>query len=181
MIEDFFKIAANLKNIPRQGWIDKLGMISPESVADHSYSTSLMAMVFGDNFNLNSEKLLKMSLIHDLAESITGDLTPGKISSEEKIQLENKAMEEIFAQLPPLLRDSYFSIWTEFQENQTKEAQLIHDIDKLEMILQASIYSKKGYSPKSFNTFLDSASSIQNPELIKILSSLKKNFIFKNE
>ncbi len=73
VILDFFKNALNLKNISRQGWIDKLSMEHPESVADHSYSMAIMGMVISDLENYDSEKMLKMILLHDLAESKIGD------------------------------------------------------------------------------------------------------------
>ena len=45
MTLDFFKTAVNLKKISRQGWIDKLSLDNPESVADHSYSMAVISMV----------------------------------------------------------------------------------------------------------------------------------------
>ena len=78
MMLDFFKTAANLKNISRQGWVDKLSIDDPESVADHSYSMAVMSMVISDIGNYDSEKILKMALLHDLAESKIGDYTPNK-------------------------------------------------------------------------------------------------------
>ena len=81
---DFFKNTSNLKNISRQGWIDKLSIEHPESVADHSYSMAIMAMIISDLENYDSEKILKMVLLHDLAESKIGDLTPDQISKDEK-------------------------------------------------------------------------------------------------
>ena len=83
MILDFFKTAVNLKNISRQGWINKLSLKHPESVADHSYSMAIMGMVISDLENYDSEKMLKMILLHDLAESKIGDYTPNQISKEE--------------------------------------------------------------------------------------------------
>ena len=82
---EFFKTAANLKKISRQGWIDRLSMKNPESVADHSYSMAIMGMLISDLKHYNSEKILKMILLHDLAESKIGDYTPGQISKIEKI------------------------------------------------------------------------------------------------
>ena len=38
-IVSFFRIVCNLKKIKREGWIHKSKIDSPESVADHSYST----------------------------------------------------------------------------------------------------------------------------------------------
>lgn len=73
MILDFFKTAANLKKIQRKGWIDKLSISDPESVADHSYSMAIMGMIISDLENHNFEKIIKMILLHDLAESEIGD------------------------------------------------------------------------------------------------------------
>ena len=44
-ILNFLKYSLNLKNVQRQGWIDKLSIQNPESVADHSYSMAMMAMM----------------------------------------------------------------------------------------------------------------------------------------
>lgn len=170
MILDFFNIVANLKTVPRQGWIDKAGIKDPESVADHTYSMSVLAMVLSDLNELDTEKILKISLIHDLAESLTGDITPDKISKEEKIKLENKAMEKIFHQLPEPLSGQYLSLWNEYQENNSLESKFVHDIDKLEMVIQAKIYSKEKFPHETLELFLKSASSdIQSSQLKKIL------------
>ena len=66
-------------------------LMNPESVADHSYSMAIMGMVISDLKHYNFEKMLKMILLHDLAESKIGDYTPGQISKIEKYELENKA------------------------------------------------------------------------------------------
>ena len=94
MIIDFFESAVNLKKIFRQGWIDKLSLENPESVADHCYSMAIIGMIFSDLNHYDSEKILKMALLHDLAESKIGDFTPGQISKEEKDTMENTAFEE---------------------------------------------------------------------------------------
>jgi len=82
LLLDFFNIVASLKTIPRQGWIDKLNIENPESVSDHTFSMSVMAMIFSDIQKLDTLKVLRMSLLHDVAESHTGDITPGQISKE---------------------------------------------------------------------------------------------------
>ena len=79
-ILNFLKYSLNLKNVQRQGWIDKLSIQNPESVADHSYSMAMMAMIISDLENFDSEKILKMTLLHDLAESKIGDITPEPVS-----------------------------------------------------------------------------------------------------
>jgi len=148
MILDFFKTTINLKKISRQGWIDKLSIDNPESVSDHSYSMAMISMVISDLENYNSEKILKMVLLHDLAESKIGDFTPKQINKESKIQLENNAFNEIIGYLPKLIRNEYLEIWNEYQENTSPESKIIHQIDKLEMALQAKIYQNEGIKMK---------------------------------
>ncbi len=173
MINEFFEIAANLKNVPRKGWIDKLGINSPESVADHCYSTTLMAMVFSDLQKLDTKKVIKISLLHDLAESITGDLTPDDISKHEKKELEEKTIGQILNNLPEFLSKEYSILWKEYQDNQTNESKLVHEVDKLEMALQAKIYSDQGQSKEKLQSFFDSANQdIQNEELKKIFQQI---------
>ena len=173
MINEFFETAANLKNIPRQGWVDKLNITSPESVADHCYLTTLMAMVVSDLQNLDTKKVMKMSILHDLAESITGDLTPHSISKKDKNELEEKTMFKILNNLPGSLVQEYSLMWKEYQEKQTKESQLVHEIDKLEMTLQAKMYSKQGFSKEKLESFFNTANQeIQNKDLREIFKSI---------
>ncbi|MCV0372575.1 MAG: HD domain-containing protein [Nitrosarchaeum sp.] len=164
MLLDFFNTVANLKNIPRQGWFDKLGIEKPESVSDHTFSMTVMAMIFSDLQRLDTLKILKMSLLHDLAESVTGDMTPSQISKEDKAVLETQHMTEILKNLPSELEREFLELWHEFQQNLTPESRMVHELDKLEMALQAKIYEKNGFG--EIQSFLDSAQNqIQNSEL----------------
>ncbi|MDH3677893.1 MAG: HD domain-containing protein [Nitrosopumilus sp.] len=173
MILDFFKITANLKTVKRQGWIDKLSLNNPESVADHSFSMAIIGMVLSDSKEYNTEKILKMILLHDLAESITGDFTPEQILKNEKINLENKTIKEILTYLPKNLNQQYLNLWNEYQENNSKESHFVHQIDKLEMALQAKIYSEQNNSMQNISSFFDSAKKeILDPNLLKLFKQL---------
>ena len=173
VILDFFKNALNLKNISRQGWIDKLSIEHPESVADHSYSMAIMGMVISDLENYDSEKMLKMILLHDLAESKIGDYTPNQISKENKIKIENNAYDEIISTLPDAIKLQYGKIWEEYQDNVSPEAQIVHQIDRLEMALQAKIYQKSGSSKEDIDTFLATAKSdITHPKLKELFQQI---------
>ena len=175
MILDFFKTAANLKKIYRQGWIDKLSLDTPESVADHSYSMAVISMVISDLENYNSEKIIKMVLLHDLAESKIGDHTPKQLSKEKKNKLENNAFNEIIKNLPDLIKSQYLQIWQEYQENTSLESKLVHQIDKLEMMLQANIYKKDGHSQEKLESFFKSAEiNITDPRLKELFTEIVK-------
>ena len=173
MIEEFFKIVTDLKKIPRTGWTTRLGITSPESVADHTFSMSILSMVFADIQKLNTQKVLKMSLLHDIAESITGDLTPDEIEKNEKIDLENKTVNKILSNLPQELVKNYLEIWKEYNENSTNEAKLVHDVDKLEMIIQGLRYIDDGIEKEKLEPFINSAKNqINSKQLKEILDKL---------
>jgi len=172
-ILDFLKDTSNLKNIPRQGWIDKLSITNPESVADHSYSMSIMAMIISDLENYDSEKILKMVLLHDLAESKIGDFTPGQISKDEKEKIENQAFREIIEKLPNSIKLEYAEIWKEYQNQISVESQFVHQIDRLEMALQAKMYEKSGSLKENIATFLQTAKSdITHPKLKELFTKI---------
>jgi putative hydrolase of HD superfamily len=173
LLEDFLKAVIKLKTVPRQGWINKLGIKDPESVADHCYSMAAMAMIFSDLKKLDTGKIIKMTILHDLAEAITGDLTPENMTKSKKEKMENMTMKKILANLPKSLKDQYEKLWTEYQKNNTKEARLLHQIDKLEMALQADSYKKNGYAKKQLKPFFDSAKKqIFDSDIKKILKRL---------
>ena len=173
MILDFFKTAVNLKNISRQGWINKLSLKHPESVSDHSYSMAIMGMVISDLENYNSEKILKMILLHDLAESKIGDYTPNQISKENKIKIENNAYDEIINALPDAIKLQYAQIWEEYQKQESPESKIVHQIDKLEMALQAKMYQKEGASKDAIESFFKSAENeITHPKLKELFNQI---------
>lgn len=176
MILDFFKTAINLKNISRQGWIDKLSLKHPESVADHSYSMAIMGMLISDLENYDSEKILKMILLHDLAESKIGDYTPDEIDKDEKERIENNAFFEITKKLPTIIKSQYDELWKEYQNHTTPESQIVHQIDKLEMALQAKTYQKEGIPKEKIESFLESARiSITHPKLKELFNLIQQD------
>jgi len=174
MISDFFFQIAGLKKLPRSGWKIKLGLADSESVAEHSYMMSVMAMVLTDLKNLNSEKVIKMSILHDWAESKIGDFMPDEIGYDKKSELENYAMVEILESLPQQIKTQYESLWNEFSERYTPEARLVHELDKLEMALQAKIY-EKDMDPERIKPFIISAvEQIIDPDVKKVLVDIIK-------
>jgi len=160
----FFRIVCNLKTIKRSGWIHKSKITSPESVADHSYSMCMMSMILAEIMNLDSGYIMKMVIIHDLAESMVGDHMPDNISSEEKHLLEDKAMKKIISKLPNSLRKNYLRIWNEYNNNITVNAKFVHNMDKLEMALQAKEYEFEGYPKEVLQPFIKSATDYISKE-----------------
>jgi len=107
-----------------------------------------------------------MILLHDLAESKIGDYTPNQISKENKIKIENNAYDEIISMLPDAIKLQYSKIWEEYQKQESPESKIVHQIDKLEMVLQAKMYQKEGLPKEEVESFFKSAESeISHPKL----------------
>src|SRR5439155_2342810 len=99
---------------------------------------------------VDRDRLLRLALVHDLAEAKVGDLTPGELPKAEKHALEAGAMRELAA-LPPNGAE-LLVLWAEYEANETPEARLAHDLDKVELLLQALDYEQAG-NPGPLNSF----------------------------
>lgn len=138
--------ANRLKQLPRTGW-QMRGVDRPESIADHTYGVAIIAMLLADTIaeGVDRERVLRIALVHDLAESLVTDL-PAKVSRflppEVKHAAERAALTEIVASLPA--PDEYLALWEEYDAGQTAEARVVRDADKLEMMLQAYVYEQRG-------------------------------------
>ena len=99
---------------------------------------------------------------------------PDQIGYDKKSELENYAMVEILESLPEKLQTYYQTLWNEFLERDTAEARLVHELDKLEMALQAKIY-EKDMDPERIKPFIISAvEQIIDPDVKKVLIDILK-------
>lgn len=153
----FFESVIRLKSVKRTGWVSKVGIANAESVSDHTYSMCMMGIVLSDIFGMDTERVTKMILIHDLAESITGDFIPTKITRVRKRTEERKAMKHILCRVPSVVRSSYEKLWQEYRSNKTPVSRFVHQLDKLEMAIQAVEYANQGYPQKTLLQFFVSA------------------------
>lgn len=132
-------LALDLKEVYRSGWI-KAGVKEGETVAEHSYGASIIAMALSDMEDLDTERVVKMALLHDIAEGIVGDITPDQMPRDEKKKHNQKAMDDILGRLPEKLQNQYKSIWDEYLEAKTPESILVHDSDKIDMFMESKRY-----------------------------------------
>lgn len=163
---DFVLAIGKLKNVKRAGWLRYPKISDVESVSDHSYRMSLLSLLFLQDGKIDINKCIKMSLVHDLAESVVGDITPyDNVSKEEKYRRENDAMAQITLSLPSEMKEIVYGLWKEYEEGVTEEAKIVKDLDKYEMILQAYDYENKyGVDLEEFYKSLDVIKSNQVKE-----------------
>jgi putative hydrolase of HD superfamily len=153
----FFHSVLELKSIKRAGWVSKVQVEDAESVADHTFSMATLAMLLSDMLGFDTHKVIKMVLMHDLAESMVGDYVPGDVTARQKLAKEKKAMKFILSGLPKEVREEYEEIWLEYLHNRTEIARFVHRMDKLEMALQANQYARQGYEDNLLAPFFESA------------------------
>jgi putative hydrolase of HD superfamily len=165
---DFLTLTRNLKTTKRTGWIHR-GVHHPESIADHMYRMSLMAMISSFSTSLNTDRCIKLALVHDLAEAKVGDITPHcGVSEKDKYELELDTMEYISNMLGPLMGgDEILELWKEYEDGTTEEARLLKDLDKIEMILQAQEYEAEGSHDKTLDQFFTSTEGKWKTEIGK--------------
>jgi putative hydrolases of HD superfamily len=173
-----FATAGKLKKVKRTGWKRRVGIKHGESVADHKFRTIFMATFISKRLGLNQNKMMKMATIHDLAEAVIGDLvTEGRdkkdMPKKQKQALEKKAIRKVFAGIPE--GREYVKLWEEFESGKTREARIMQEIDKLEMVMQALEYEQDGHSGKKLDPFWETTrEKIKNPDMLKLFNILEK-------
>jgi putative hydrolase of HD superfamily len=172
---DFIINAGKLKEIKRQGWVLK-GLKNPESVAEHSFRAAIIAWVLAKKLSLNEEKTIKMCLIHDIGETIIGDITPmDGIPRKKKIELEKKAVKKICLMLG-IKGKEFLKLWQEFQKQESKEAIIAKEAECFETLLQCLEYWKK-FPEKDFSDIFNSFNKkIKNKELKGLVKQSIKRF-----
>lgn len=141
-IDNLAEAVCSLKDVVRTGW--RLRKVeNPESVADHSYGLCLLTLMFCPP-ELDRLKCLEFAVVHDLAESLTGDYVPDdNIRPEDKHILELNAMKDIAAKVGcPRLVD----LFEAYERRDTPEAVFVKKMDKLDVVLQARYYDMHGRS-----------------------------------
>ncbi len=179
---DFLEEARKLKRLKRTGWVLK-GVKAPESVADHSFMLAVLAYLYSKNLHLDTDKCVKIALVHDIGEAFSGDI-PDRVRDEERsVPLARKrawkreGMERMLSLLPAAEAKEVRGLWEEFTERKTKEAQLVKDLDKLEMCMQALEYARADKNKNKFAEFFeDGRKNIKTPEIRRIFEKVRADF-----
>ena len=108
-----------------------------ESVADHSWRISLMAMLLSheEEFrDLDMNRVIRMCLIHDLGESFTGDIpTFLKKSSDE--EGEEDILRNWINTFDDETRKEWLDLLDEMNTQKTLESRVYKSLDKLEALI----------------------------------------------
>jgi len=135
----------SLKLLPRTGWLQR-GVRDAESIADHSFGVAVLCLLIGDQIEgIDRGRLLAIALLHDLAESLLGDLPASAtrlLGSETKRKAERDGLKSLIGHLAHA--DEYLALWDEYANGTSPEARLVKAIDRLELMAQALAYERTG-------------------------------------
>jgi putative hydrolase of HD superfamily len=155
--------AGMLKRIARTGWwAEKIK--HPESVADHSLRSAIIAFVLAKLEGADPNKLCTAAVFHDMHETRLGD--HNKINAryiQVDKDLEKKVEQEQVKDLPRELQDSILKTL----DLTEKEKIILKDADQLECALSAKEYLDIGY--KGAQTWIDNIGKRLKTENAKLL------------
>lgn len=141
----YYVLCNKLKNVIRTGWKDwNVKRERLESVAEHIYSVQMLAIAMKSEYKYDIDimKVVLMLAVHELGETVIGDLTMFQITKSEKEKLEHEAVKEILKGL--IDGEKINELFLEFEERKTNEAKFAFQCDKLECDLQCKLYDEEG-------------------------------------
>ncbi|XP_077990537.1 5'-deoxynucleotidase HDDC2-like [Glandiceps talaboti] len=173
---EFMTLVGQLKKVKRTGWVLR-GIKEVESVSDHMYRMAIMTLLLDTNKDgVNKEHCIKLALVHDMAECIVGDIAPADgISKEEKHRREKEAMERLSGLVGPDTGHELYQLWEEYEFQSSKEARLVKDLDRFEMILQAHEYENDEKRFGELQDFFESTKGkFQHPRVQQWVAELNR-------
>ncbi|HEB60454.1 MAG TPA: HD family hydrolase [Phycisphaeraceae bacterium] len=125
-----------LADLPRTGYVIR-GVKNPESIAAHSYAVAVAAMLLVDHLRqegeeVDGELVLRLALLHDTPEAVTGDIPMPSKDGPLHDALSN--LEKNIAQ--KLLPRQWIGTWDQFENSDSLEARIVRAADKMQMMVK---------------------------------------------
>ena len=137
----YYVLCNKLKNVIRTGWMDwKVQRDRIESVAEHIFGVQMLAIAMKSEFEYDIDimKVIYMLAIHELGETVIGDLTQFQIDKTQKEKIEHEAVHKILSSL--IDGEQIEKLFLEFDAHKTPEAMFAYQCDKLECDIQCKLY-----------------------------------------
>jgi putative hydrolase of HD superfamily len=140
-----------LKRLDRTGWTLRGLPNGTESVASHSFGVSVTAMMLADEINsrglqLDTERALRMALLHDWAETRVGDMprtATHYFGAEARKAAEGQAFKDILAGASAATSE-YEKLYDDYEQRQSIEARIVKAADVIDLLVQAYALERAG-------------------------------------
>jgi putative hydrolase of HD superfamily len=169
-LASFLFEAGHLKNLPRAGWL-LLGIPQPESVAEHSFRVALVAFALAVMEDADPGRTAALALMHDVHETRISD-----VPSVGRAYVTTAVPEAVTAHqtagMPAPLAAAFQDLTGEYETNETLEARVAHDADKIETLLQATEYRARGFATEPWqDTSVQSLRTESGKQLAQAIKS----------
>ena len=145
---EFLGVLEKLKCNTRHNWTTNGRQ---ESVAEHSWRLAVLAMLMEDDFpELNMNKVIRMCLIHDWGEAVTGDI-PAFIKTAADEEKEADAIETLLKNLPETISSGFLTMFKEMSDLTSDEAILVKALDKIETLIQHNESGSGAWLPLEYD------------------------------
>ena len=140
-----------LKRLERTGWTLRGMPNGTESVAAHSFGVSVTAMMLADQMKMRGldidiERVLKMSLLHDWAETRVGDMpktATDYFGVEVRKRAETSALADIVGSVGAAA-SQYTGLYEDYEQRHSLEARLVKAADIIDLLIQAHALERAG-------------------------------------
>ncbi len=109
-----------------------------ENDAEHSWHLAMLAMILEEYSaqKVDIERVLKITLVHDLVEVYAGDTFAYDVKgNEDKLERETEAANRLFGMLDPVQGAEIRALWDEFEAKETAESRYANAVDRLQPLL----------------------------------------------
>ena len=161
-----------LKRLERTGWTLRGLPNGTESVAAHSFGVGVTAMMLADEIkarglDLNIERVLRMALLHDWAETRVGDMPTTAthyFGAAARKSAETLAFADIIRGLGAA-EPAYETLYQDYEQRDSLEARLVKAADVIDLLLEA--YALECAGARGLDEFWDVAhdADFQLPEI----------------
>ncbi|HEY4478737.1 MAG TPA: HD domain-containing protein [Candidatus Paceibacterota bacterium] len=135
---DFLFEIGTLRKVPR-AWQQVLnGKV--ENIAEHIFRTALIAWTIAKREKADVAKVLRIALVHDLAETRATDIA--FLHRDYVTRHEELAQKDIFEDTS--LGDEALSLLKEYEERESLEARIVKDADNLDVDLELRELAQNG-------------------------------------
>ncbi len=132
-----------LKRLDRTGWTLRGLPNGTESVAAHSFGVGVAAMLLADELQsrgieIDCERVLRMALLHDWAETRVGDM-PRTATAYFGAEARKRAETQAFTDIVDGIRNrtSYENIYADYEKRESLEAKLVKAADVIDLLVEA--------------------------------------------
>lgn len=114
---------------------------------EHTLRVVFIALILAKRIGkVDEEQIMKMAIVHDLAESLTGDLTPVQ---KKYVEInEEKAIEDMFR---GTVLEEYIELLRHYVKRDSLEAKIVKDADRIDVDLEIRELAARGHDMKKWD------------------------------